>query len=207
MDVFCIHLPHRIDRMANIKKLRKNYPSLNIQIFEGIRDENGARGCLRSHRALIRMAKEQGRPYIWVIEDDCVFTLNNGALATLARTIITHLNNPNVDIVNGCGNLDKYELTSIVPNNGMFFLGSPIVLTAHCIFYSSSCYDKMLSLPDTTILDGQEGTNSCKMAFTYPYLATQLPSFSDIENKDVSYSHILNSMGFVKHVLTRDHYL
>ena len=207
MDVFCIHLPHRTDRMENIKKLRKNYSSLNIQVFEGIRDENGARGCLRSHQALIRMAKEQGRPYIWVIEDDCTFTLTNGALATIARTIVSHLNNPNVDIVNGCGNLDVYELTSIVPSNGMFFLGTPRISTTHCIFYSSSCYDKMLSLPDTTILDGPRGTNACKMAFTYPYLATQLPSFSDIEKKDVYYEHILNSAGFVKHVLTRDHYL
>jgi hypothetical protein len=193
--------------MENIKHLQKNYPSLTIRIFEGILDENGARGCLRSHQALIRMAKEQKRPYIWVIEDDCRFTLTNGALATHARTIISHLGSSKVDIVNGCGNLGEYVINSVVPASGIFFLKSPVLTTTHCMFYSSACYDRMLALPDTTILDGSKGTNSCNMVYTFPFLGTQIPSFSDIEEKDVYYDQILNSMGFVKHVLTRDHYL
>jgi hypothetical protein len=207
MEVFCIHLPHRKDRMENINKLRKNYPSLDIRIFEGIRDENGARGCLLSHQALIRMAKKEGRPYIWVIEDDCSFTLTNGAMATMARTITTYLNSPSVDIVNGCGNLGQYEITSIVPVNSMFFLTSPALSTTHCIFYSASSYDKMLELSDTTLLDGDKGTNSCNMAFTWPFLATQLPSFSDIEEKDVNYEHIMISMKFVKWTLAKAHFI
>jgi hypothetical protein len=153
------------------------------------------------------MAKEQGKPYIWVIEDDCTFTLTNGALATMARTITSYLNNRSVDIVNGCGNVGKYELTSVIPSNGMFFLTAPDLLTTHCMFYSSSCYDKMLALPDTTILDGEKGTNSCNMVFTWPFMATQLPSFSDIAEKDVDYDHITTSMKFVKWKLTQDHFI
>jgi len=85
--------------MENIKKLQKNYPSFNFILVNGIRDENGARGCLLSHQFIIRMAKQKKLPYVWVIEDDCTFLVTNGALITYARDITQAI--ADVDIVNG----------------------------------------------------------------------------------------------------------
>jgi len=41
------------------------------------------------------------------------------------------------------------------------------------------------------------------MVFTYPYLATQLPSYSDIEKKDVVYENIRASASFVQTFLEK----
>jgi len=59
----------------------------------------------------------------------------------------------------------------------------------------------MLSYDDTHIADVI--TNECKMVFTYPYLATQLPSYSDIEKKDVVYENIRASASFVQTFLEK----
>jgi len=180
--------------MENIKRLQKNYPSFNIIVVNGIRDENGARGCLLSHQAIIRMAKQKNLPYVWVIEDDCQFLVNNGVLATYARDIARFIST--VGIVNGCGNLTDPNISIVARSGGMTFLHSPNVLTAHCIVYGASCYDKMLSYDDTHIADVI--TNQCNMVFTYPYLATQLPSYSDIEGLDVNYDNIQRSSEHVR---------
>lgn len=197
MDIYCIHLPHRTDRMENIKKLQKNYPSFNFIVVNGIRDENGARGCLLSHQFIIRMAKQKKLPYVWVIEDDCQFLVNNGVLSTYARDIVRFISG--VGIINGCGNLNNQDVSIVAKAGDMTFLYSPNVGTTHCILYGESCYDKMLSFDDTHVAD--KITNECKMVFTYPYLATQLPSYSDIEKKDVVYENILKSMNRVKSIV------
>ena len=197
MDIFCIHLPHRTDRMENIKRLQKNYPSFNFIVVNGIRDDNGARGCLLSHQAIIRMGKQKNLPYVWVIEDDCQFLVNNGVLATYARDIVGFI--PTVGIVNGCGNLTDPDVSIVAKSGSMTYLRSPFVGTTHCIVYGASCYDKMLGFDNTHIADII--TNQCNMVFTYPYLATQLPSYSDIEKKDVAYDNIMKSMNHVRAIV------
>jgi len=201
MDIFCIHLPHRKDRMENIKRLQKNYPSFNIIVVNGIRDDNGARGCLLSHQFIIRTAKQRNLPYVWVIEDDCQFIVSNGVLATYARDIVRFVHN--VGIVNGCGNLNDPDVSIVAKSDGMTYLRSPSIGTTHCVIYGVSCYDKMLSYDDTHIADVI--TNECNMVFTYPYLAIQLPSYSDIEKKDVVYDNITRSMNHVRSVVQGEH--
>ena len=204
MDIHCIHLPHRTDRMENIKKLEKNYPSFNFIVVNGIRDENGARGCLLSHQAIIRMAKQQNLPYVWVIEDDCKFIVSNGALLTHARDITDFLRgNPAVGVVNGCGNLPEPQPIRVFSKfHDVFFMQSPHITTAHCIFYAASAYDKLLEFDDTHIADVI--TNDCNMVYTYPYLATQMASFSDIEEKDVDYQNIPESAKYIRALLTKN---
>lgn len=194
MDIYCIHLAHRTDRMENIKKLQRHYPSFNFIIVNGIRDENGARGCLLSHQYIIRLAKQKKLPYVWVIEDDCKFLVSNGALLTCARDIVRFI--PDVGIVNGCGNLNDSSIKVVSGSNDVTFLHSPDIGTTHCILYGESCYDKMLSYDSTHIAD--KITNECNMVFTYPYLATQLPSYSDIVGSDVSYDNIQASALYVR---------
>ena len=197
MDIYCIHLPHRTDRMENIKKLQKNYPSFNIIVVNGIRDENGACGCLLSHQFIIRKAKQENLPYVWVIEDDCRFSVNNGVLAGYAREIARFI--PKVGIINGCANLNDPNISIVAKAGDMTYLRCPDIRTTHCIVYGASCYDTMLSFDDTRVTDVI--TNECDMVFTYPYLATQLPSYSDIEKKDVGYNNILKSMNHVRSIV------
>ena len=200
MDVFCIHLPHRTDRMANIQKLHRLYPSLNIHVVDAIQHERGLTGCLLSHQKIVRMAKEQGRPYVWVIEDDCKLLPGNGTLVSYANKVAKYLaGNPGVGIVNGCGNLGEFKIDTIQAMGDMFFMTAPQVWATHCMFYSQSCYDGFLALDPGVIIDTE--TNKMNMAFTFPFLATQVTSFSDIVKKDVNYDNIVMSRNYIAHVL------
>jgi hypothetical protein len=194
--------------MENIKKLQKNYPSFNIIVVNGVRDEtNGARGCLLSHQSIVRMAKQKKLPFVCVIEDDCRFIVNNGVLATYVRNITDLFrNNPNIGVVNGCGNLPEPQPIRVVSEQlGMFFLQGVNVTTAHCVFYAESAYDKLLDFDDTHIADVI--TNKCNMLFTYPYLATQVSSFSDIEKEDVDYQNIPASANYIQALLAKNGHL
>lgn len=200
MDVFCIHLPHRVDRLENIKKIRQLYPCVNLHVVDGIQHERGLTGCLLSHQKIVRMAKEQGRPYVCVIEDDCKFLPGNGTLMTYLAKITAYIAaNPQIGIVNGCGNLGEFTLTTMQQVGDMFFLTAPTVWATHCMVYSQSCYDAFLALDPGVIIDSE--TNKLNMAFTFPFIATQVASFSDITKKDVNYDNIIQSRNYVAHVL------
>jgi len=205
MDVFCIHLPHRKDRLMNIRKLERFYPSLNIQVIEGIRHERGLTGCMMSHQKIVRMAKEEKRPYVWVLEDDCKLLPTNGKLVDQARTIVEYLRtNPDVGVVSGCGNLSEFTIDIVKSLRDMFFLRSSRVTTSHCVFYSEAWYDKVLSLdPNHGAID-EILNEQFNLRYTYPYLATQVASFSDIKKEDTNYQNILASNTFVTYTLKEE---
>jgi hypothetical protein len=154
------------------------------------------------------MAKEQGRPYIWVIEDDCRFLVNNGILAAHARSVIDYLTENNAaEIVNGCGNLMHPDVMPVSRRGDVIFVRGREISTTHCMFYGSKSYDAILSIDEGLTLDSRGGTNSCQMLFTYPYLATQLPTYSDIEKKEVEYELIARSSSHTRAVLALHNYL
>ena len=198
LDIYCIHLPFREDRLEHIQRIQKNYPNLNIHIIDGVYDiENGARGCLLSHKKIVQFAKENDLPYIFVIEDDCEFLLPNTILIHTIADMISYI--PNVDIINGCGNLIEFKIDNVVSHGNTYFLKSPDVRTTHCILYGKSSYDTFLSFPDTSITDVQ--INTTNLVYTYPYLAKQLSSYSDITKENVEYTNIQKSNIFVKNYL------
>ena len=200
LNLHCIHLAHRTDRMEHLERLRTRYPSLQIEIVDGIHSTSGIEGCIRSHKAVIADAKAQGLPYVIVLEDDCDFLLPEPQLLSGLRTAIEYLaDHPTVDIVNGCGNLPVLSATVVDSLRELTFLTSPDIRTTHCILYSRRAYDRLLAFPEDVAIDVQ--TNRLSMVFTYPYLATQIPSYSDIEHIDVAYTNIGRSQAFVQKIV------
>ena len=197
MNAFCIHLPHRTDRMDHMKRMQEMYPFLTIHFVEGVRHENGAIGCLRSHKKILQMAKEQQLPYILVLEDDCEFLLSPTYLKNTVLEILEYMKfHPEIQVINGCGNLVEFKIDRIDKFKHTFFLRSPDVRTTHCIFYNSSSYDTVLECPESLAID--EFLNKCTMVYSYPYIAQQLESFSDINKQVVRYTNIDKSIDFVK---------
>jgi hypothetical protein len=193
----CIHLAHRKDRRAHMDDLAAKYPSLQIQFVDGILNTNGGIGCNLSHKKVIREAKLRGDPYVLVLEDDCEMLVSDTELVAHLNTIHEYIRlHPEVEIVNGCGNLPELTLTSSISFKDMHFLTSNVVYTTHFIIYYASSYDKLLE--SSAEVPPDIVTNECKMVFTYPYLATQLPSYSDIQKADVSYENIEKSRAFVQ---------
>jgi hypothetical protein len=200
LDVYCIHLAHRSDRMQHIQSIRARYSSFRIHVVDAIRDEDGHRGCILSHKKVIADAKARRLPYVIVMEDDCSFLLPESQLLSSFRAIISYMmTHPDVDIINGCGNLPTLTASVVDAQNGVQLLKAPDVRTTHCMVYSSRAYDHFLGISERMPIDIQ--TNEFSMLFTYPYLATQLPSYSDIEHKDVAYENIARSHAFVKEIL------
>jgi hypothetical protein len=102
---------------------------------------------------------------------------------------------PNADVVNGCGNLGDFSVDSCESFKDMWFLRSVEMYTTHCVLYKASSYDRILSsnfCPQDVLL-----MTMTNMVYTYPYLATQIPSYSDLVKANVDYDNIRSSRSFV----------
>jgi len=204
MDVYCIHLEYRSDRFAHLKAMQARYPSIRINLIDGIRHMNPLLGCQLSHKMCVQMAKDKRWPYIIVLEDDCDFLLSDAELLKCFQTMIDyHKAHPEVDIVNGCGNLEDFIIDSSEEFQGMHFLRSPKVFTGHCIIYTASVYDKVLAVSPGILIDAMQ--SNWNIVYTYPYLATQIQSYSNLVRKVVEYNNIEASRNFVANHIHRLH--
>ena len=196
MDIYCIHLEYRTDRLAHLNAMKARHPSVSINLVEGIRHMNSLFGCQLSHRKCVQMAKNNGWPYIIVLEDDCDFLLPDEELLKCFRTMIEYHNtHPEIEIINGCGNLEDFVITSCEEFQGMHFLRSPVIYTGHCILYSARIYDRVLGIELGCPIDVAQ--NQWNTVYTYPFLATQVASYSDIQKANVAYNNIIYSRKFV----------
>jgi len=197
MDVYCINLPHRKDRWYHVVKMCERYPFLRLHFVEAVQHEKGLTGCLRSHKKIVQSAKDAGNPYIIVIEDDCDFIVNSEVLKTQFETIVAYMaEHPEVQLISGCGNLIDFSITEYETFRSTTFLRSPDIRTTHIMFYNASSYDAFLNFDEIRPIDEQ--INDHAIVYTYPYLARQLPSYSDISKHVVNYTNIDRSMEFVK---------
>jgi hypothetical protein len=179
--------------------MQTRYPWLQVHLVDAVHvPEAGWKGCLRSHQAIVQYANESRLPYVLVLEDDCEFQLESEGLKRSLLAAIDYAQE--VPVLSGCGNLVRFDDVSVVgQRDSLRFLKAPDVRTTHCILYAASSYDRILALQETDEIDVQ--LNACGLVFTYPYLATQSPSYSDIQQKDVSYENIERSRAFVKNLL------
>ena len=77
--VLCINTIERTDRLKRIRALSKR-EDIDIKFIRSNKNnKSGEKGKLHSHLAIIKTAKENNIPYIFIIEDD-VKVLNNEVL-------------------------------------------------------------------------------------------------------------------------------
>jgi hypothetical protein len=107
-----------------------------------------------------------------------------------------YTSHPEVEIVNGCGNIDPLVITSCEKFKTMHFLKSPKVYTGHCILYGARVYDTVLGVEPGILIDAVQ--SQWNIVYTYPYLATQIPSYSDLVQENVDYVNIRRSRSFVE---------
>jgi hypothetical protein len=177
--------------------MKAKYPSVKIHYVDGVYDPTSYLGCQLSHKKCVQMAKDAGWPYVIVLEDDCDFWLPDSELRQAFETMIDYYtSHPEVEIVNGCGNIDPLVITSCEKFKTMHFLKSPKVYTGHCILYGDRVYDKVLAVEHGILIDAVQ--SQWNIVYTYPYLATQIPSYSDLVRENVDYTNIRRSRSFVE---------
>jgi len=75
-ETFVINSDHRMDRWSEMIGRCKTC-GLNVTRVPVIIDNPGWRGCGRSHISCIEIAKAKGLPWILIMEDDAIFTVES----------------------------------------------------------------------------------------------------------------------------------
>lgn len=191
IDIYIINLKKRTDRLQRVKKDFINY---NLIVIEAIEDNEGWKGCFKSHLKCIGVAKEKKLPYIIVIEDDCkIVSMANFDLNF--KLIIDYLEL----------NMNKWNIflggvTKVWDYNELIELGNGLKLiyinegkTAHFCIYNSNCYDYYLGLNVNIPID-KCWHNKLIGITPIPFIAIQYYDYSDIENKYTEYDSRFKSI-------------
>jgi GR25 family glycosyltransferase involved in LPS biosynthesis len=184
----------RLDRLAHIKQ-QVAEQGITAQYHDAVIDtDNPVRGCHLSHRKIVQFAKDNDFPSVWIMEDDCVFTVPDAA-----REFINSM--PACFKVYTAGMYGVHKYSSA---GGAKFLYPTSMSGTHCYVINRTFYDAFLSMNENEHLDitiskamkayDIENTN---IVIRNEIYALQLPGYSDITKQIVDY----NNSDFVKHSL------
>jgi len=188
---YVINLDSRPDRWAALQHAWKG--AFNLTRVPAVQETPGWIGCALSHVKIIKDAKARGDPYVLVWEDDCI-PMNRHPRAT------KELWNEVLYKLSLCR--DKWDIalgaTSAVYKGGTYnpelstqhvkVFDIPHGFTTHWILYNSSAYDRMIEWE--TVRSPQIDVylfNIFGVKVVTPFLAGQMPGFSDIESQQVDY--------------------
>lgn len=177
MKSFIIYCPH-LNR--DIRGILNAVP--NPQIVTGEQTERGEDGCLQCHQQIVRHAKDQDWPMVFVMEDDCHFTQHFSWEKWMTFAQYAQMRHYDV-LVGGCTRTYGERLACTIDGHAM--LQVEAFHSAHCIVYFASGYDKVLQTVQP--LDLSIGQQGATILLTWPFLAVQAPSFSGILKKPVDY--------------------
>jgi GR25 family glycosyltransferase involved in LPS biosynthesis len=196
-----INLEHRKDRLAHVQReLEKlGVPNRGVR-FNAVKCANGAIGCTISHIKCLEQAKAQNLPQVFICEDDICFKDPALLLQNTAKFSTIFGNAYDVLIIGG-NNLPPYKQ-----------FGDFCAKISNC--QTTTGYIVKQHYYDTLISNFREGLaklmeNPAKkrdfaidmywkhlqkkdrwFAMT-PFTVVQRPSYSDIELKNVDYTHLM----------------
>jgi GR25 family glycosyltransferase involved in LPS biosynthesis len=212
-DIYCINLISREDRwhqvqksfsQIGIKDLVNRFPAVNPRKYDfdpkfdtkaGPYHIVPNAGCLGSHRAIIKKAKEDGLKQVLVFEDDVSFLHND----------ISLINHAIEDLPNTWGLF--YLGATVEKKMGMvsnFLFRTDCAKATHAVAYHHTVYDDILSKVPEDIPELVEFTAGCVAVDNFliqeiqskhttyicnPLFAVQGKSFSDIVQRNIDYSH------------------
>jgi GR25 family glycosyltransferase involved in LPS biosynthesis len=187
-NIFVIHLSHRFDREAHIKK-QFNELNLKYQFFEAINGYElryngkllkGEEGIRQTHLQILQYAKTNNLDHLFICEDDVVF--DERMLSALEEATKNDF-----DILYLGGN---HKEQPYFVKQGLLKVNNTVCL--HAVIIKKHMYDLLirtiinnydLSVDDAYALIQDKYNVLC----TYPHLAWQKEDYSDIQNKFVKY--------------------
>lgn len=196
-----INLETRTDRKEHVEKQLKLI-GIKAERFNAIRLPNGAIGCSMSHLKCIETAKANGWPHLFLVEDDITFTKPSVFTKQLNKFLKNH---PDFDMCLLAGNnippYEKIDDTCIQVHSCQTTTG--YIIKSH--YY------------DTLINNYREGIKRLmgdplnktsyaidrywfqlqqrdKWYLITPLTVIQREDYSDIEQKQTNYSHLLTDM-------------
>ena len=171
MIAHVLHLPDRTDRLENIKR-QAEWQGFEFMLHEGMRGEPVHTYISRSHKNIIRYAKEQGLPEVLVMEDDISFK-GDGAF----QDFLAHKPN-NYDIfLGGTYGRDFKRDKTIRTFRGL-----------HLYIVNSRFYDKFLGVTEKEHIDVALGGLGRYILYD---VARQTDGYSDNIKRYVNYNNFV----------------
>lgn len=197
IPVYVINLDHRVDRWETI---RKQCLSCGIQPtrVSAVKASPGWHGCGLSHKKVAELAKKNGDPWYLVLEDDALFSINDW---NRFMAIVPYLwkHRADWDILNGgVGSVEHFKLVNRDP-----VIYEVAGYCSHFYFVNRSAFDKMAAwTTESPALDNY--AKSLRMIGTYPFIATQDESQSDLSDTNGPGHIIRNSEAQIRDMLRND---
>ena len=202
-NILCINLDSREDRWSECLKEFKN---LNIehlvQRYPAIRSEAGNIGCTMSHLNCIKIAKEKKYKNVLILEDDVVFNTDIFHDVLIKTFNQLDSNNLKYDMLYLGANLRGHDNKLIDKNLAKIVSAK----TTHAYIINSSIYDYIIDAyskidlndeyswsqqnPNRMNIDVWYINNIQKLGNTYgtyPAIADQRPSYSDLLKQHCDY--------------------
>jgi GR25 family glycosyltransferase involved in LPS biosynthesis len=189
-----INLDSRPDKWFQMQADLTNWPSPPSRIA-AIKATPGWKGCFLSHRLCIETAKRLNYSWVLVLEDDCQMAPDAIQRFTDLLPYLWHHQHEWDIFMGGMTYVSNVKLI-----NRYHALFRAKGLTTHFCLIHRGAYDKLLHHMPTTpdkLTDPVDVvySNTFRLWTTYPFLATQRPTKSDIEDKTADYSEFFEIAG------------
>lgn len=192
MSAFYINLDYRTDRRKEFEE-ECTKMKLVVERFPGIvHPKGGTLGCSASHLAVIKLAREQGLPYVMVFEDDFTFLVTKDEFTTVLNTLPE-----DYDVV-----MFGYNMIREEPYSTSFGRTLEAQTTSGYIVHQKA-YDKLIECWEHGLARFEENPHqhwlyicdqswkslqpSMKWYHAIPRVGKQRPSYSDLSNEFVDY--------------------
>lgn len=203
-EIHVINLKKSYFKFIDMEKEFSKYPRLKLKRFEAVTNEIGWKGCTMSHLSLVKMAKDNKLPYIIVMEDDCSI-IDYIRFIEILDYLTTSVQQCDWDLFNGNPTFMFEREQELLP-----YSSSPVLinymygLTTNLIIYNKSSYSDVLeieniykimpnnAIPHNYAIDKMLSKLQLKKLCPIPFVSTQIPTFSDLNNEFANYSHIFN---------------
>mgnify|MGYP006075144735 FL=1 len=185
VKMFCINLKQRTDRLSYINNhIDSISTKIDLEIIEGIHDNNGMIGAGLSHQKCIKTAMAQNLNNIIIIEDDISLKDNVLDLLELAMNDLPS----EWDVLLGVPSkfLNNQKCVKITKNLFKIEDFSGLIFG----IYNKKVYGKLLEWDKKTHYDryiGKLAANGIINVYCCcPFLGNQIPGFSNVRNKGIN---------------------
>ncbi len=197
-NVFYINLEHRKDRKQQIES-ELNALGWDYERFNAIKMPNGRAGCSMSHLKVLQTAKERNLDYVVVVEDDAMF-VNKDFINQQLQTVFN--NNIDFDVFLLAGNIrppiqkitdyifrvfTSYTTTGYIVKKQYYDTLINNIKQGIPLLLKNPNYHMVFAI-DTFWMQLQRKD---KWYMIFPRTVTQRPDFSDIEQRELNYNHLM----------------
>jgi hypothetical protein len=167
----------------------------------GVVGENPHASCTKGHLNFVRRAKDSGKPFAMLFEDDCMPCAGMSFWAEISDYLARHSEEWDM-FYGGATMVHPVRWVCGFRHPSLVLVECSHALSVHFIIYNRSCYERALGWFDLKVpeegrppIDTWLASLGLRIWTTNPAVAVQRPSFSNSLGKMVDYSDYFERAG------------